>query len=472
MQIEQETRRFSQICQLTSLCIYGGVPKYEQTRVLRQGVDILIATPGRLLDFLDSNDTNLRRVSYLTLDEADRMLDMGFEKDIRRILNYIKHPDRQTLMFSATWPKEIQALARTYCSMAPIHIQIGEQSNLEGGLTVNTDIKQFVYVLRNNYDKYERLAALMGQFTDMGRMQRKIIIFCETKVGVNELENQMRNDQNLQERFRCQVRGIHGDKMQYQRDEIYRKFKESLEESFFHGQRIENGQVMHVKYMCSNILIATDVASRGLDVKDVQIVINYDMPKNIEDYVHRIGRTGRAGKQGESHSFITGKNMCVVGELTKLLRKSKQEVPPELLEMRGAPGGGRGNNRFRSWRQPNEFEQNKRYSFNQPSFNSNSTYSTPWRAPQFEANNGPRPDMVRKPEYFQAKTVEDNYLTFDQYSKYSQPGAVARQDDYNKRDNKYMDKQRTGDMRSDLLGNGAYSTYKQPVDNARFSNPA
>jgi ATP-dependent RNA helicase DDX5/DBP2 len=96
------------MCHLTSLAIYGGVPRYEQQKVLREGVDILIATPGRLIDFVESRDTNLRRVTYLTLDEADRMLDMGFEKDIRKIMGFIEHPDRQTLMFSATWPKEIQ----------------------------------------------------------------------------------------------------------------------------------------------------------------------------------------------------------------------------------------------------------------------------------------------------------------------------------------------------------------------------
>jgi len=127
MQIEAEARKFAEVCQLSTLAIYGGVPKYEQQRRLRQGVEILIATPGRLLDLLESRDTNLRRITYLVLDEADRMLDMGFEKDIRKIVAQITHPDRQTLMFSATWPMEIQKMAENFCTMAPTHIQVGDQ---------------------------------------------------------------------------------------------------------------------------------------------------------------------------------------------------------------------------------------------------------------------------------------------------------------------------------------------------------
>lgn len=111
MQIEQETAKFAKVCQLSSLAIYGGVPKYEQYAQLQRGVEILIATPGRLLDFIEGGETNLNRVTYLALDEADRMLDMGFERDIKRIVERIKHPDRQTLMFSATWPPEIKELA-------------------------------------------------------------------------------------------------------------------------------------------------------------------------------------------------------------------------------------------------------------------------------------------------------------------------------------------------------------------------
>ena len=125
MQIEQEVAHFANGCKLQTLCVYGGAPRYDQGRRLRNGIDILIATPGRLLDFINSGDTNMHRVTYLVLDEADRMLDMGFEKDIRRIVDEIKSPERQTCMFSATWPQEIQTMARQFCQTAPIHITIG-----------------------------------------------------------------------------------------------------------------------------------------------------------------------------------------------------------------------------------------------------------------------------------------------------------------------------------------------------------
>lgn len=120
VQIEEHTQKFAKCCDLSSLCVYGGASRMGQKSQLHRGVEILIATPGRLLDFLESGDTNLRRVTYLVLDEADRMLDMGFEKDLERIISKVTHPDRQTLMFSATWPKEVQSLAREFCSMAPV----------------------------------------------------------------------------------------------------------------------------------------------------------------------------------------------------------------------------------------------------------------------------------------------------------------------------------------------------------------
>ena len=120
--------------------MYGGTPKYQQKEKLYRGVEILIATPGRLLDFVNNNDTNLRRVTYLVLDEADRMLDMGFEKEIQAIISKVNHPDRQTLMFSATWPKEVQALARQFCHSDPVTIRIGKEENMSGGLTVNSNI--------------------------------------------------------------------------------------------------------------------------------------------------------------------------------------------------------------------------------------------------------------------------------------------------------------------------------------------
>lgn len=200
--------------------------------------------------------------------------------------------------------------------------------------------------MRNYNDKYDALVELISSLTGDNDEPKKVIIFCETKVGVNDLESQMRGDRDFQQRVRSQVRGIHGDKMQFQRDEIYRKFKLPLSETFFGGR--DGG-----KTYCSNILIATDVASRGLDVKDIDAVINYDMAKCIEDYVHRIGRTGRAGKKGEAHSFLTSKDLGITPELVKLMKKTDQVIPAALADMREhAISSKVDNNRFRKWGRP------------------------------------------------------------------------------------------------------------------------
>ena len=334
IQIEQQAKIFAQVCQVESLCVYGGVPRYEQKQKLRQGVEILIATPGRLLDFLDSRDTNLNRTTYLVLDEADRMLDMGFEKDIRNIISRITTPNRQTLMFSATWPKEIQALARQFCNVAPVQINIGREENDGQGAIANIDITQRVKCLDNNYGKYEELCNFLEAATKKNTEPQKIIIFCATKIGVDTLEKSLRYDQNLVNRVRYEAKGIHGDKVQQQRDVIFKQFKIPLKDFFFETRVLQDGQMIPMKYYKSNIMIATDVASRGLDVKDIGIVINYDMPNTIEDYVHRIGRTGRAGQKGQSYSFITQKEAGLAGDLIKILNQSKQLVPPELFDLK------------------------------------------------------------------------------------------------------------------------------------------
>lgn len=265
----------------------------------------MIATPGRLLDFISSGDTNLKRVTYLVLDEADRMLDMGFEKDIRKILDQIPHPERQTLMFSATWPKEVQELARDYCYSEPCTVRIGKDESVKGGLTVNKDIEQVVQVLGNSFDKYDSLLKLIKQQTS-GKPQ-KFIIFCATKRGVDELERNLRTDRELKD-CKLEARGIHGDKQQFERDRIFNGFKKPMTDF-------------------SNILIATDVASRGLDVKDITVVVNYDLPTNIEDYVHRIGRTGRAGAKGTAYSFFVETECVLVHDLIKILKSSGQRIP-------------------------------------------------------------------------------------------------------------------------------------------------
>ena len=299
LQIKVECDKFGGSSEIKNTVVYGGVPKSMQTSDLRRGVEIVIATPGRLMDHLEMKTTNLRRVTYLVMDEADRMLDMGFEPQIRKIVSQIR-PDRQTLMWSATWPKEVQQISREF-QMDAYQVHVG---SLE--LQANKAIQQIVEVVQD-FAKWERLLFHMKNFNDGSR----VLIFVETKRGADQLCSSL-----YKERF--PVGAMHGDKSQQERDSCLKDFRSGR----------------------TPIMIATDVAARGLDVKDVRIVINFDMPNNIEDYVHRIGRTGRAGAKGIAVSFFTDKNSKMTRDLVKILEEANQEVPPELNGMGGGGGGG------------------------------------------------------------------------------------------------------------------------------------
>merc|ERR1712125_225708 len=282
-----------------------GVPKAQQARDLQDGVEIVIATPGRLIDFLDSDETNLKRVTYLVLDEADRMLDMGFEPQVRKITSQCR-PDRQTLMWSATWPKEVQRLARELCREDPVHVNIGSLD-----LRTAHTIRQYVEVV-DERDKRSRLRRLLEKVMDGS----KILIFAQTKRDGDDLTREMRTDG-------WPALCIHGDKKQEEREWVLKEFKEGK----------------------SPILIATDVASRGLDVKDIKYVINYDFPGQIEDYVHRVGRTGRAGATGSSYTFFTKDKFKRARELIDVLKEANQPVPSELERLADDAGGGGGGGR-------------------------------------------------------------------------------------------------------------------------------
>merc|ERR550514_788202 len=305
-QTKEECDRFGKSSRIKNTCVYGGVPKAQQARDLQDGVEIVIATPGRLIDFLESDRTNLKRVTYLVLDEADRMLDMGFEPQVRKITSQVR-PDRQTLMWSATWPREVQNLARDMCREDPVHINVGSLD-----LRACHQIKQYVEVV-NEYDKRSRLRKLLEKIMDGS----KILIFSETKRNADQITREMRTDG-------WPALCMHGDKKQEERDWVLKEFKEGK----------------------SPILVATDVAARGLDVKDIKYVINYDFPLQIEDYVHRIGRTGRAGASGSSYSFFTSDKARNAKELVGVLREAGQSIPPELEKLAneggGYGGGGRG----------------------------------------------------------------------------------------------------------------------------------
>ncbi|CAM0880221.1 unnamed protein product [Alopecurus aequalis] len=297
VQIQQETTKFGASSKIKSTCIYGGVPKGPQVRDLQKGVEIIIATPGRLIDMIESHHTNLRRVTYLVLDEADRMLDMGFEPQIKKIVSQIR-PDRQTLYWSATWPKEVEQLARNFL-FDPYKVIIGSEE-----LKANHAICQHVEILSES-QKYNKLVNLLEDIMDGSR----ILIFMDTKKGCDQITRQLRMDG-------WPALSIHGDKSQAERDWVLSEFKSGK----------------------SPIMTATDVAARGLDVKDVKYVINYDFPGSLEDYVHRIGRTGRAGATGTAYTFFTAANARFAKDLISILVEAGQKVSPELSNMgRGAP---------------------------------------------------------------------------------------------------------------------------------------
>merc|ERR1719190_71764 len=238
VQIKNDYDKFGKSSKIKNTCVYGGVSKSEQAQDLKDGVEVVIATPGRLIDFLESQTTNLKRVTYLVMDEADRMLDMGFEPQVRKICSQIR-PDRQTLMWSATWPKEVSKLARDICREDPAHINVGSLD-----LRTAHTIRQYVEVVQEA-DKRGRLRRLLEKVMDGS----KILIFCGTKRDGDTLTREMRLDG-------FPALCIHGDKKQEERDWVLKEFKEGK----------------------SPILVATDVAARGIDVKDIKYVINYDFP--------------------------------------------------------------------------------------------------------------------------------------------------------------------------------------------------
>ncbi|XP_046403943.1 probable ATP-dependent RNA helicase DDX17 isoform X1 [Ischnura elegans] len=306
-QIQQVAREFGSATYVRNTCIFGGAPKGPQARDLERGVEIVIATPGRLIDFLERGTTNLRRCTYLVLDEADRMLDMGFEPQIRKIVEQIR-PDRQTLMWSATWPKEVRNLAEEFLTDY-IQVNIGSLQ-----LSANHNILQIVDVCQE-YEKQNKLSKLL---TEIGaERESKTIIFVETKRKVEDITRNIKREG-------WPALCIHGDKSQPERDYVLREFR--------------NGR--------SPILVATDVAARGLDVEDVKFVINFDYPNSSEDYIHRIGRTGRCEQTGTSYAFFTPNNSRQARDLVSVLREANQKVNPKLDEMASMRFGGGGGNRF------------------------------------------------------------------------------------------------------------------------------
>ena len=300
MQTSENLNILGQPSKIKSVCIYGGVSKDGQRRDLKKA-NIVVGTPGRILDFLDDGTLDFSTVGYLVLDEADRMLDKGFEEDIKRIIRATPDPasgaQRQTLMFSATWPETVRKLATTFMK-EHVKITIG---SLE--LSANVRVTQKVEVLSEQRDKEYRLQQLVKQYQSGKNKSDRILIFALYKKEAARVEQTLSYKGH-------NVAAIHGDMNQSQREQALSQFK--------------SGE-------CP-LLVATDVAARGLDIPNVTLVINLTFPLTIEDYVHRIGRTGRGGKSGLAITLFTKEDKAHSGTLINVLKQANQDVPDELMK--------------------------------------------------------------------------------------------------------------------------------------------
>ncbi|WVZ05634.1 hypothetical protein V8G54_018980 [Vigna mungo] len=303
-QIYLEAKKFAKAYGVRVSAVYGGMSKLEQFKELKAGCEIVVATPGRLIDMLKMKALTMTRATYLVLDEADRMFDLGFEPQVRSIVGQIR-PDRQTLLFSATMPRKVEKLAREILT-DPIRVTVGEVG------MANEDITQVVCVIPSDTEKLPWLLEKLPEMIDQG----DTLVFASKKATVDEIESQL-----AQRGFK--VAALHGDKDQASRMDILQKFKSGL----YH------------------VLIATDVAARGLDIKSIKSVVNFDIAKDMDMHVHRIGRTGRAGdKDGVAYTLITQKEARFAGELVNSLVAAGQNVSAELMDLAMKDG------RFRSKR--------------------------------------------------------------------------------------------------------------------------
>jgi len=289
IQVSEELRKLARYLKgITILPVYGGQPIERQISVLRKGVQVIIATPGRLIDHLDRRTISLAKVKMVVLDEADEMLDMGFREDIELILRQVPG-DRQNVLFSATMSKEILALAQRFLK-APRMVKV-----VHGRLAVPA-IEQRYFEVRES-DKVEVLSRLIDFYNP-----KSSLVFCNTKRKVDEVSSQLQARGYLAE-------SLHGDMDQKERERVMSRFRTAA----------------------SDILVATDVAARGIDIEEIGLVFNYDVPQDPEYYIHRIGRTGRAGKSGKAFTFVSGKEMWKLRDIQKFakIRIARHAVPAE-----------------------------------------------------------------------------------------------------------------------------------------------
>lgn len=290
-QVADNVRAYGKYTALRSTVVFGGVDMNPQTEALRAGVEILIATPGRLLDHVQQKTANLSQVQILVLDEADRMLDMGFLPDLQRIINLLPS-ERQSMMFSATFSDEIKRLARSFLK-DPVSIEVARRNSAAETVT------QTIYAVAEA-DKRNALVQILRE-----RDLKQVIVFVNTKLGASRLARHLERDGIV-------AAAIHGDRSQAERTKALDDFKA--------------GKIL--------ALVATDVAARGLDIAELPAVINYDVPYNAEDYVHRIGRTGRAGASGDAISLMCSAEERQIADIEKLMKKS---LPRVSLTVPGRP---------------------------------------------------------------------------------------------------------------------------------------
>ncbi|MFM8152068.1 MAG: DEAD/DEAH box helicase, partial [Polynucleobacter victoriensis] len=276
---------------------FGGVDMSAQTSLLRSGVELLIATPGRLLDHITQKTANLSQVQILILDEADRMLDMGFLPDLQRIIGLIP-AQRQTLLFSATFSPEIKKLAQSYLR-DPVTIEVARQN------AAADTVRQVIHMVPSERKK-DAVVKVLNARIQQG-LSRQAIVFTNSRIGCSKLASAL-------ERSGIKAGAIHGDKSQIERMQILESFK--------------NGSM--------DVLVATDVAARGLDIADMPCVINHELPFNAEDYVHRIGRTGRAGAQGDAIALVDASEEKLLADIEKLMSRKLIRMP--VPDPAGGPG--------------------------------------------------------------------------------------------------------------------------------------
>eukprot|EP00750_Incisomonas_marina_P015903 INCI18790.1.p1 GENE.INCI18790.1~~INCI18790.1.p1 ORF type:complete len:457 (-),score=73.96 INCI18790.1:225-1595(-) len=303
MQSDVVAKEISEFMDITSMCVYGGVPMGQMIRKIKSThIDIVVATCGRLVHMARDNLLSLAQIRFLILDEADRMLDDGFAPDIKEIVGQCA-PNRQTIMFSATWPDEVKKLASQLMKDHVVHINVGSLD-----LSANSRVTQTVEVFpgpSGGSRRTARLYEVLEKYHGSAGCKNRVLLFVLYKKEAAWLSNMLKRPGRGPGQPKYNVEAIHGDVPQAQRTQALEDFR--------------SGKVP--------LLIATDVAARGLDIPNVEVVINYSFPLTVEDYCHRIGRTGRAGKTGISHTFFTDENKSLAGQLVNVLNEANQPVP-------------------------------------------------------------------------------------------------------------------------------------------------